>query len=88
MLRLREGYPRWGRDKLVVLLHQEGYSVSTSKLGRIIRRLKDRGCPREPVRNHVSAHRRGIKRPYAMRKPKGYQVAQPRDLIQLDTLDI
>lgn len=57
-------------------------------VGRIIRRLKARGLLREPVRNHVSAHRRGIKRPYAVRKPKNYQVIEPGDLIQLDTLDI
>ena len=88
VLKLRETYPRWGKDKLVVLLGEEGYSVSTSMVGRIIRRLKDRGVLREPVRNHVSAHRRGIKRPYAVRKPKDYQVAQLGDLIQLDTLDM
>jgi len=88
VLKLREEYPRWGKDKLVVLLGEEGYQVSTSMVGRIIRRLKDRGVLREPVRNHVSARRRGFKRPYAVRKPKDYQVAQPGDLIQLDTLDI
>ena len=26
--------------------------------------------------------------PYAIRKPKGYEVTQPGDLVQLDTLDI
>jgi transposase InsO family protein len=57
-------------------------------VGRILRRLKDKGVLQEPVRNHVSAHRRGFKRPYATRKPKDYQVAEPGDLIQLDTLDI
>ena len=88
VFKLREEYPRWGKDKLVVLLREEGYQVSTSMVGRIIRRLKDRGVLREPVRNHVSARRRGFKRPYAVRKPKDYQVAQPGDLIQLDTLDI
>jgi len=88
VLKLREEYPRWGKDKLVVLLREQGYQVSTSMVGRIIRRLKDRGVLREPVRNHVSARRRGFKRPYAVRKPKDYQVAQPGDLIQLDTLDI
>lgn len=88
VLKLREEYPRWGKDKLVVLLRQEGYQASTSMVGRIIRRLKARGLLREPVRNHVSAHRRGIKRPYAVRKPKNYQVIEPGDLIQLDTLDI
>jgi transposase InsO family protein len=88
VLRLREEYPRWGKDKLVVLLRQEGCQVSTSMAGRILRRLKERGVLREPVRNRVSAHRRGIKRPYAVRKPKDYRVAQPGDLIQVDTLDI
>ena len=86
--RLRERYPRWGKDKLVVLLHREGYQCSTSMVGRVLRRLKDRGVLREPVRNHVSAHRRGIKRPHATRKPKDYPVAEPGDLVQLDTLDI
>ena len=88
VLRLREEYPRWGKDKLVVLLRQEGYQASTSMVGRIIHRLKDRGVLREPIRNRVSAHRRGLKRPYALRKPKDYKVVQPGELVQLDTLDI
>jgi putative transposase len=85
---LREEYPRWGKDKLVVLLHREGFTVSTSTVGRIISRLKARGVLKEPERNHVSVHKRGIRRPYGIRKPKDYQVAQPGDLVQLDTLDI
>ena len=88
VLRLREEYPRWGKDKLVVLVSEQGYQVSTSMVGRTLRRLKDRGVLREPVRNHVSARRRVLKRPYAVRKPKDYQVIQPGDLIQLDTLDV
>jgi len=88
VLKLREQYPCWGKDKLVVLLHKQGFQVSTSMVGRIIRRLKDRGVLQEPVRNHVSARRRMLKRPYAVRKPKDYVVAQPGDLVQLDTLDI
>jgi len=81
VLRLREEYPRWGKDKLVVLVSEQGYQVSTSMVGRTLRRLKDRGVLREPVRNHVSARRRVLKRPYAVRKPKDYQVIQPGDLI-------
>lgn len=88
VLKLREEHPRWGKDKLVVLLHEQGHQVSTSMVGRIIRRLKDNGVLREPVRNHVSAHRRGLRRPYAVRKPKDYEVRYPGDLVQLDTLDI
>lgn len=86
--RLREEYPRWGKDKLVLLAQEKGFSVSTSMVGRILRRLKDRGVLQEPDINHVSVHKRVRKRPYAIRKPKDYQVVQPGDLIQLDTLDI
>ena len=88
VLRLREAYPRWGKDKLVVLLHGDGCQVSASMVGRIISRLKMRGLLREPVNNHVSAQRRGLRRPYAIRKPRDYHAAQPGDLVQLDTLDI
>ena len=76
------------RDKLVVLLREEGYQASCSMVGRVIRRLKDRGVLREAISNRVSARRRGLKRPYATRKPKDHEVTQPGDLVQLDTLDI
>jgi putative transposase len=88
VFKLRKQYPCWGKDKLVVLLHKQGFRVSTSMVGRIIRRLKDRGVLQEPVRNHVSARKMVHKRPYAIRKPKDYVVKQPGDLVQLDTLDI
>ena len=85
---LREEYPRWGKEKLTVLLKGEGYEVSASTVGRIIGRLKERGVLREPLPNHVSARKRQRKRPYAVRKPKDYAVKQMGDLVQLDTLDI
>ena len=88
VLRLREEYPRWGKDKLVVLLQDEGISCSASTVGRIMRRLKERGVLKEPMPNHVSARKRQRQRPYAVRKPKDYKVIQPGELIQLDTLDI
>ncbi len=47
MLKLREGYPRWGKDKLVVLLHDEGFTCSASAVGRILNRLKERGVLKE-----------------------------------------
>jgi transposase InsO family protein len=86
--KLREEYPRWGKDKLVILLRSDGFICYASTVGRIIHRLKERGVLKEPIRNHVSAHRRGLKRPYAIRKPKDYEIKEPGDLIQLDTLDI
>jgi len=87
VLRLREQYPRWGKDKLVVLLRREGYPVSTSMVGRILRQLKERGVLREPLR-FVSARKRLRQRPYAIRKPKGYLAQGPGDIVQVDTLDL
>jgi len=88
VLKLRETYPRWGKDKLVVLVREKGFSCSTSMVGRIIRRLKGRGVLKEPVPNHISARKRQRQRSYALRKPKDYKVVQPGELVQLDTLDI
>jgi putative transposase len=86
--KLRETYPRWGKDKLAVLLKREGISTSVSTVGRILKRLKESGVIKEPIRNAVSAHRRVVRRPYAIRKPKDYVIKTPGDLVQLDTLDL
>jgi putative transposase len=88
VLRLRQEYPRWGKDKLVVLLRRQAWLVSTSMVGRILRRLKEQGVLVEPPRQPVSARKRLLIRPYAVRKPKDYRVAFPGDLVQVDTLDL
>jgi putative transposase len=88
VLTLRQQYPRWGKDKLVVLLRRQGVRVSTSMVGRILRRLKDRGLlvePVTPVRLRGSAFRRYG---YAVRKPKAYKARRPGDLVEIDTLDV
>jgi putative transposase len=85
---LREQYPCWGKDKLVVLLRRGGWQVSTSMVGRILRRLRERGVLQEPPRQRVSARKRPWLRPYAVRKPKDYRVALPGDLVQVDTLEL
>jgi transposase InsO family protein len=85
---LREKYPRWGKNKLVILLEEEGYRVSASTVGRILRYAKGRGILKEPIPNYVSARKRLRKRPYAQRKPTGYQSTAPGDMVQLDTLDV
>jgi putative transposase len=82
---LREAYPRWGKDKLVVLLRRRGFQVSTSKVGRILGWLKERGVLRDPVLVRRSQRRAHVPRPYAIRKPKEYTVTRPGDLVQLDT---
>ncbi|MDP6800615.1 MAG: integrase core domain-containing protein [SAR202 cluster bacterium] len=88
VLRLRQEYPRWGKDKLVVLLHRQGWSVSTSMVGRILKQLKERGVLREALPNGISARKRMRKRPHAVRKPKGYEIRKPGDLVEVDTLDV
>ena len=49
VLKLREEYPRWGKEKLATLLNGKGNQVSASMVGRIIRRLKERGVLKEPI---------------------------------------
>ncbi len=84
---LRRQYPRWGKEKLTVLLVPRGWDVSVSTVGRILKYLKRRGDLVEPQRRAISAKKR-IQRPYAVRKPKDYVPVQPGDLVQVDTLDI
>jgi putative transposase len=74
VLTLRQKYPRWGKDKLVVLLKKEGIQISTSSVGRVMKRLKDRGVLVEPlnVRLARAARKRRWKPRYAIRKPPGY----------------
>ena len=88
VLRWREGYPRWGKEKLVVLLRGEGWPVSPSTVGRILASLKRRGVLREPPRYRVSASKRRTMRPYALRKPKDYSVRAEGELVQVDSLDL
>jgi putative transposase len=86
--RLRERYPRWGKDKLRILLRREGLVLSVSMVGRILHRLQRAGDLREPRRRRMSVRRRRWQRPYAIRKPAGWAVEAPGDLVELDTLDI
>ena len=85
---LREMYPRWGKDKLCVLLRREGWQTSASTVGRILSYLKKRGLIHDPPRKALVSARRAVKRPYALRKPKNYAVRLPGDLVQIDTLDV
>ena len=85
---LREEYPRWGKDKLVILLRHEGHDCSASTVGRMLHGLKEHGVLRETVANHISARKRWRQRPYAIRKPKEYVAKEPGDIVEVDTLDV
>jgi putative transposase len=83
----REARPRWGKDKLAIVLKRQGIVLSVSMIGRILAALKRRGALVEPHVTRVRPHARHM-RPYAVRKPKEHPVDQPGDLVQLDTLHL
>jgi putative transposase len=61
VLRLRLQFPRWGKDKLAVLLRRQKLAVSTSMVGRILTRLKQQGRLVEPPRTGVPGSRRALR---------------------------
>jgi len=86
--RLRDKYPRWGKDKLAPLLRTVGWQCSTSMVGRILAALKARGALTEAPLKDPWQRARPANRPYAIRKPKDYLPKEPGDLVQVDTADI
>ena len=88
VLKTRQDHPRWGKEKIARLLSEEGYQLSVSMAGRILKRLRDRGILKEHMLNAISARKRQRQRPYAIRKPVYYDAREPGDIVQLDTMDV
>jgi transposase InsO family protein len=86
--RVRARYPRWGKDKLAVLLRRAGLAVSVSMVGRILAALYRRGALLDPPAVRVTRSLRPWRRPHAVRKPPGWRVEQPGDLVELDTVHL
>ena len=84
---VRAAHPRWGKDKLAVLLRAQGVPLSVSMVGRILTTLKQRGLLVEPPMTRLRPQARH-RRPYAIRKPKDYQATAPGDLVQVDTMHL
>lgn len=84
----RELYPRWGKEKIAILLRREGIFTSISTVGRTIKRLKERGILKEPIPNFISTKKRFLRRAWAVRRPEGYTPKEPGDLVEIDTLDV
>lgn len=83
---LRERYPRWGREKLRVLLRREGIAVSAKTIDRTLERLRRRGELREPRVVQKAMERRRARLARTAR-PAGLVVARP-GFLQLDTQDV
>src|SRR5258708_138080 len=87
VLALRKQYPRWGKDKLVVLLRKEKCAVSTSMVGRILAHLKQRGVLHEPPRPEAlrRVRRKLPNRPSPLPNPTHFLIHQPAALVDLYT---
>ena len=85
VLELRLLTPGWGKDKLVVLLRDQGWRCSTSMVGRILRHLKEKGRLVEAPGADPWHPRRPFLRPYGVRKPKDYLADRPGAIVQVDT---
>jgi len=86
--KLRLEYPRWGKDKLVVLLRRRGVQISVSMVGRILAYLKKKGLIRNASLADPWMGGRFQRRPYAIRKPRDYKPVAPGDLVEVDTADV
>jgi len=88
VLELRLLTPGWGKDKLVVLLRDQGWQCSTSMVGRILRHLKEKGRLVEAPGTDPWHPRRPFVRPYGVRKPKEYLADCPGSIVQVDTAHV
>lgn len=88
--RLRRKYPMWGKDTLAPLLWKEGFDVSVSMVGRILKSLLERGVivPVPQLRKGSRHAPKKHKRTYATRLPKGTKPCKPGHIVQLDTVHI
>src|SRR3989475_13267433 len=78
VLRLRLQFPRWGKDKLAVLLRRQKLGGSTSMLGRILTRLKLQGRLVEPPRTALPGSRPALRaRPFAVRDTTDDSASEP-----------
>lgn len=75
----------WGKDKLVLLLRQDGWPCSTSMVGRVLRKLKQTGKLVEAPGRDPWIPRRPFQRPYGVRKPKEYLADFAGAIVQVDT---
>jgi putative transposase len=86
--KLRLEYPRWGKDKLAVLLWRRSVQISVSMVGRILAYLKKKRLIHEASLADPWMGGRFQRRSYAIRKPRDYRPSAPGDLVEVDTADV
>lgn len=78
VIKLKRYFPSWSKYKIEALLRREGINISPSTIGRIFRRFK-------LINEDVSRKRRKAALRPKQRFPKGLKIANPGDLVQMDT---
>ena len=78
VVKLRRKYPMWSKYKLATLLKKKSMFVSSSTIGRI---LKRRGL----INKKISQKRRKSALSPKKRFPHGMRISQPGEMIQIDT---
>lgn len=91
VLRLRKQFPLWGKHTLTTVLQREqGVEVSVSTVGRIIKKLVDKGQVK-PVRFYYgkTAYKRArVFNQHAQRWKKGMKARAPGQLMQIDHMSV
>lgn len=78
---LRKANPEYSKYKLQVILQRDyGYNVSASTVGRVISRYNLFFAPPVKQKGHPGRQKSAGR----IRKPQGYVVAQPGDLVEVD----
>jgi len=75
---LRRKYPAWSKYKIKALLNKEDMNVSASTIGRIFKRY-------DLIDKKVSLRRKKSALKPKARFPKGFKIANPGDMVQMDT---
>ena len=87
---MRLDNPMWGKRKIAALLRREGFAASASSVGRVLKRLMERGrvvpVPTLRKRPEKRQVRIGQRQRYARRLAKGRKARAPGELVQIDTL--
>lgn len=78
VMELRKQYPAWSKHKLAAIVKREGFAVSESTVGRILKRkgLIDKKISRKKRKSALTPR---------MRFPKGLRICQEGQMIQIDT---
>lgn len=75
---LRKKYPAWSKYKLKAILAQENINISESTIARILKR-------HNLIKDKISMKRQKASKKTKKRFVKGFKIANPGDMVQIDT---